>query len=385
LLISNTDKDTIFPLEGVVDIHRQVRHIYQLHKASDKLGLHITEGPHEDTQELHIHAFRWFNRFLKNDKSMIDKTATKFFQPEQLKVFVQNPADEINTRIDESFVPLAAAASLESILKDQDNILRDQNGWINGRVAQLRDRCFRAWPEGDGELTLTPETLVPVDDPAATTVTNPLKHLVARFESQPHVPLKLDAVLRLDDTPDQIQSVRLIIAQDGDKALTQCSPDPGAACLVFIPRGVGDNSWNGSAAKQIQIRRRFQLIGTTLETMQIWDIRRAIQVARQLFPKTTQFTIHSEDEQFSHLVLLASIFEPSVDISVSGVSSDPAAWPSILNLTRTIAPEEIVALAAWQNNLQMEQVITDPKVGRFVEQLQKDPRWKGRPEERIKN
>jgi translocation and assembly module TamA len=83
----------------------------------------------------------------------------------------------------------------------------------------------------------------------------------------------------------------LIIAQDGDKALTQCSQDPSAACLVFIPRGVGDNSWNGSAAKQIQIRRRFQLIGTTLETMQIWDIRRAIQAAQQMFPKATQFTV----------------------------------------------------------------------------------------------
>lgn len=377
LLISNTDKDTIFPLEGVVDIHRQVRHIYQLHKAGDKLGLQITEGPHEDTQELHIHAFRWFNRFLKNDKSMIDKTATKFFQPEQLKVFVRNPADEINTRIDGSFVPLAAAASLESILKDQDNILRNQSAWFNGRLAQLRDRCFRAWPEDDSELTLTPDALLSVDDPAATTVTSPMKHLVARFESQPQVPLRLNVVQRIDDTPNQIQSIRMIIAQDGDKALTQCSPDPGAACLVFLPRGVGDNSWNGNAAKQIQIRRRFQLIGTTLETMQIWDIRRAIQAARQLFPKATQLTIHSEDEQLSPLVLLATIFEPSVDVSVSGISSDPATWPSILNLMRAISPEEIVALAAWQNNLQLEPNAADVKVQSLVEQLRQDPRWKG--------
>ncbi len=101
--------------------------------------------------------------------------------------------------------------------------------------------------------------------------------------------------------------------------------------------------------------------------------------------KATQFTIHSEDAPLSHLVLLASIFEPSVDVSISGISSDPAAWPSILNLTRTIAPEEIVALADWQNNLQMDAEVTDRKVSRFVEQLQKDPRWKGHSEERTKN
>jgi hypothetical protein len=154
---------------------------------------------------------------------------------------------------------------------------------------------------------------------------------------------------------------------------------------VFVPRGLGENEWKGSESKQIQIRRRFQLIGTTLETMQIWDIRRAIQAARQLFPKAKQITVHSEDAPLSHLVLLASLFEPPIDVSISGISSDPAAWPSILNLTRTIAPEEIVALADWQNNLQMEAEVTDRKVSRFVEQLRKDPRWKGLPAERTEN
>ena len=43
----------------------KVREIYSLYEASDKLGLQITEGPHKDTQELRIAAFRWMNRFLK--------------------------------------------------------------------------------------------------------------------------------------------------------------------------------------------------------------------------------------------------------------------------------------------------------------------------------
>lgn len=379
LLISNTDKDTIFPLEGVVDIHRQVRHIYRLYNADDKLGLQITEGPHEDTQELHIHAFRWFNRFFRNDKSMITKTAEKFFQPEQLRVFALNPSDEVNTRIDESFVPLAAAASDEDILHDRDNILRDQEFWFAGRVAQLRDRCFRAWPEGEGELALTPEAMEAADS-AAIKQGNALKHLFARFQSQPHVPLKLDVVERLDDAHDNILSVRLIISQHSERSVESCSPSAGEACVVFVPRGLGNNAWNGSAAKQVQIRRRFQLIGTTLETMQIWDIRCAIQAARHLFPKATQLKVQTDDAALSHLVLLASIFERSIDVSVRGISSDPVTWPSILNLTREIAPEEIVALAAWQNNLQMEREATDKKVGLFIERLQKDPRWSPRPE-----
>ncbi|MGI9474717.1 MAG: alpha/beta hydrolase, partial [Rubripirellula sp.] len=51
LLISNSDKDRIFPLDGVVDVHKRVRKIYELYDAADKLGLQITEGPHKDTQE----------------------------------------------------------------------------------------------------------------------------------------------------------------------------------------------------------------------------------------------------------------------------------------------------------------------------------------------
>src|SRR5688572_16902046 len=52
LLIANSDKDTIFPLDGVQRLHAQVRNIYRLYGAEDKLGLLITEGPHKDTQDL---------------------------------------------------------------------------------------------------------------------------------------------------------------------------------------------------------------------------------------------------------------------------------------------------------------------------------------------
>ena len=64
LLIANSDSDTIFPLDGVSRLHSKVRRIYELHKASDKLGLLITPGPHKDTQDLQLPVFRWFNRHL---------------------------------------------------------------------------------------------------------------------------------------------------------------------------------------------------------------------------------------------------------------------------------------------------------------------------------
>src|SRR5947209_16525436 len=87
LLICNSDKDTIFPLDGVYRVHDQVRRIYKLLHAEQNLGLIITEGPHSDTQQIQLPVFSWFNRFLKNDRTLIDKVATPFVEPAQLRVF----------------------------------------------------------------------------------------------------------------------------------------------------------------------------------------------------------------------------------------------------------------------------------------------------------
>src|SRR5688572_5528813 len=72
LLISNTDSDRIFPLDGVYRTFEKVRRIYRLHEPTDrgasaKVALNITSGGHMDTQELRTHAFRWFNHHLKGD------------------------------------------------------------------------------------------------------------------------------------------------------------------------------------------------------------------------------------------------------------------------------------------------------------------------------
>ncbi len=107
LLISNTDKDDIFPLGGVLRVYQSTRRLYDILDAGTKIGLQFAEGPHKDTQPLNIGAFHWFDRFLKGADSMavISEPAVPLFEPEQLRVFKDLPKDEINTRIDEVFVP----------------------------------------------------------------------------------------------------------------------------------------------------------------------------------------------------------------------------------------------------------------------------------------
>ncbi|NOY00080.1 MAG: prolyl oligopeptidase family serine peptidase, partial [Verrucomicrobia bacterium] len=106
LLITNTDNDRIFPLDGVVDVYNKTRRIYKLLGAEDKIGLAIYQGGHLDTQPLRVNAFQWFERFLKGKNisdEIADTTAPKLFKVEQLKVLDKIPSDERNTDIDEYF------------------------------------------------------------------------------------------------------------------------------------------------------------------------------------------------------------------------------------------------------------------------------------------
>ncbi len=145
LLIGNTDSDDIFPLDGVYHTFESARRVYGLYGAADKVALAITSGPHKDTQELRMPAFRWFNHHLKGDDSLIEEAAVPFFEPEQLKVFADLPADQVNTKIQETFVPMAAAPPVP---QDEAAWAKLRDGWL----AALKEKSFAAWPDKDCEL-----------------------------------------------------------------------------------------------------------------------------------------------------------------------------------------------------------------------------------------
>ena len=120
LLIANSDKDSIFPLDGVLRTHRQVRDIYSILDAEDQLGLLITEGPHKDTQDLQVPAFRWFQRWLKASDDLVETAAIKELKPEGLRVFDALPEDENVTTVDTVFVKQSSHWAVPRTLADWD-------------------------------------------------------------------------------------------------------------------------------------------------------------------------------------------------------------------------------------------------------------------------
>ena len=341
LLISNTDKDTIFPLDGVVRLHSQVRRIYQLHKGDDKLGLLITEGPHKDTQDLQVPAFRWFNRFLKNEDAPVEMVATKFFEPEQLKVFKELPADQINTRIHEVFVPVASAALVPE----------SKEAWAAQRDALLvavRGQCFGGWPSGAPALEVRQ---------VSSAERSGIRYGSYEFTSQENVRLTLQVIGRVDaQRPDRI------VLHVLDEAAWSGWPSSMESNLAefhelmgrerqavawVAPRGIGASAWGGDERRQTQIRRRFALIGQTVDGMRVWDVRRAVQAIRSLENMGDAPLGIESRGQMAGVALYAALYEPGVaGLDLSDMPVSHRDGPHFLNVLRVLDLPAAVALAA---------------------------------------
>ena len=265
LLLANSDNDTIFPLDGVMRTASQVQHVYEILDAKDKLGLLITPGPHKDTPELQVGAFRWFDRFLKGLDVPVDEAAVERFDRKELKVFPQLPEDQIVKTADDVFVQRLQVADQSSDETDQQVL---QN---------LKQRSLAGWP--DQTEPLEPTKLWQHKGDAES---------VELWEFTSQDPWRLRAlVVRPENAATSQQAVRVKlldsegwqkIAKQAQEASEPFSADQTTVYLAV--RGVGPHAWEGNPTELTHIERRFYLLGQTLAGMQIWDALRGIEFAR---------------------------------------------------------------------------------------------------------
>ena len=336
LLIGNSDKDTLFPLDGVVRLYNQTRRIYQLYGQTNQLGLLITEGPHADTQDLQLPVFRWFNRFLKGQSPLIEMAAKDFFSGDQLRVFDKLPEDEVNTRIDESFVPKAALpgppASAEEGRKRQADYL-----------SALREKVFAGWPAESAAVK--PELY-------GHSTENGLRCRWYGFDSQPDVGLWLlvvqDAKVKKPEkvlltvldaqswTNSPAKWLWLNGATAEKMATLQQEMRTRKLALAFIaPRGVPPSKWLREPKKSNQLRRRYMLLGQTLDSMRVWDIRCAAQAVKALpeFRKTP-LQVRAKG-QMGVNAAYAALFELEIQkLELEGLPVSQAGGPDYLNVLK---------------------------------------------------
>ncbi len=365
LLIANTDSDAIFPLDGVVEIYNRTRALYRTLGKEDHLGLHIAEGPHKDTQPLNFGAFNWINRWLKGGDRMdlIDEPAKKMHEPRELRVFAELPKDEKVTTVDEFFVPQFTAPA-EVKTKKEWASLRD--GWMKA----LREDCFRAWPSEPVKMLAVKPAVVVADG---------LRLTSTQFASEDPFNSALWILHRDDVKPEDLELVVLNVLDDESwKEFSQLAAagfptqfpgvnaDPAAfaeerkmllgtkwAMAYVCPRGIGPQSWAAlSPVKQTQLRRRFLLLGESLEGGQVWDIQQAAAGLRNTsgFAKIPLW-LQSQNTMAAN-TLYASLFIPEVKrLDLHALPASQHGGPIYLNVLRHLDLPQAAALAAERATL----------------------------------
>ena len=336
LLIGNSDKDKLFPLDGVVRLYSQTRRIYQLYGQTNQLGLLITDGPHADTQDLQLPVFRWFNRFLKGQDPLIEMAAKDFFSADQLRVFDKLPEDEVNTKIDETFVPKPPVPSAPTTPAEAQKRQADY-------LSALRARVFTGWPAESGAVK--PEL-------SGEATENGLRCQAYAFDSQPGVSLRLLVLRDAEVTKPERVLMTVLDAQSWtnapgkwlwlgggtieEKAALQAEMRARKLVLAVVaPRGVEPGKWPSQTKESNQIRRRYMLLGQTLDSMRVWDVRRAAQAVKAL-PEVKQLPLYVRAKrQMAVNAAYAALFEPEIQkLKLEGVPASQAEGPDYFNVLK---------------------------------------------------
>ena len=261
--------------------------------------------------------------------------ATRFFAPEQLRVFDKLPEDEVNTRIDESFVPQAAPPRPPSNVAE---VGQRRTEYMNA----LREKVFAAWPESSA---IKPE-LTGHSDEAGVRVRR------YAFCSQPEVSLSLVIVEdRKVRKPEKLVLTVLDAANwsnaparwlwlggatpEGCADLRREMQAEKTALAFFAPRGVEPAGQPADAKKAKQIRRRYMLLGQTLDGMRVWDIRRAAQAVKALPDfRNTPLCVRAHGEMGVNAAY-AALFEPQIqELELERLPRSHSQGPDHLNVLK---------------------------------------------------
>ncbi len=370
VLLGNSDRDDIFPVPGYRRLAEKVRRIYALYGAEDRFALLETKGPHKDTLELRLGEYRWMNRWLKGEKGEVSEPERPRLTPKQLKVFARAPEGAVNDMIHETF---RRPARLE--LPEAPAVARE---WWKGKAPQLRkalaEHVFRGWSQAPPPLNVRPAEDVKHDG---------LRLRAFDFLSEEEVPLRLWVL-----THEKTEKPSTVILSAVDEAgwqewvsdlgpafkralYNRGNPAPAPyparnhaqfaqhrralehyrwAFAVVAPRGVGPTRWSEVDAagrpSGHQIRRRFALLGQTLDGQRVWDVRRAVACVRTVADlKGAPLTLQGKGEM-AGIVLYAALFEPNVArLDLWRPPASHRQGPTFLNVLTVLDMPQAVALA----------------------------------------
>jgi hypothetical protein len=362
LLLGNSDADEIFPVGGYRRIAEKVRKVYKLYGAEEKFQLLETKGPHKDTPELRIGINKWMNRWLKNDTTTeVKDDLPPLLKPQQLKVLEKLPEWRVNETIHESFVKVVR-------IEQPSNAMVAREWWSQKKLellASLKEKVFSGWPQNPPDLKAKV---------AADLTHDGVRLRAIDFVSEEQIELRLFVMTAAkNEKPGEI--ILSVLDEDGwgrwceglgpefadtlqvrrrpklDKALfvqnRSVMETQKIAFAAIAPRGIGVTRWAESGGfEDSMIRRRFALLGQTLDGQRVWDVRRSIQtMLAQPDLRVNQLTIQGEREA-AQIALFAGLLEPAVtNFDLWHIPATFREGATFLNVLKILDVPQAVALA----------------------------------------
>jgi cephalosporin-C deacetylase-like acetyl esterase len=326
LLFANSDNDKIFPMDGNRRVIARLRKLYGMYGKPELVDEYVSKGGHEDRPDLRVAAFKWMNKHLKNDTTTpIGSVEFKPLAGKALRAFPEDkdiPADQINTKVDETFVP-KALVNLPEAGKFAD--------WRARLVTELRERSFRSLPK---------------EIPAARIMTRKVDAKGKVFELQMLVTepgievedlpvLKSGAIRTLSVEPEEPQSkppdLRMFLG--------------GKNSFALFPRGsVGSmNLWTRKSPPNY-VARAHALLGQTVDVGRVRDI---IATFKHLHAKEKVAPQVLGVGQAGILAAYAALFEPSInEVVVIDPPKSHKEGPYFLNVMRVLDIPDALGLLA---------------------------------------
>jgi cephalosporin-C deacetylase-like acetyl esterase len=341
LKIINATKDDSFPPSGYEPVYQCLRPVYEWHGVPEKLAEFAQDTGHADTPAYRKASNEWLNRWLRSDATPFDESGIEQMklEPSRLKVLDRYPADAVNEGIDRSFIKTPRLQEWKTL---------DQ--WKQRRTAlsaALHDKVFRAFPKQKapflswkGKLDLWTQRYADSFNVEFTTEDQVRVHgqlFVPRNGKSRH-PALIYAKAKED----------IVFPVDFDNLLSAYADH---VVLVLYPRGV---DYPMDARRTSYTKMSIALLGGTLETLQLWDMLRAVDylVEDQKFDLSS-VSLYGRREM-SGLALHAAALDNRISRVI--VDNPPAShWqaPALLNVLRVtdlaevaamVAPREIVSL-----------------------------------------
>jgi dienelactone hydrolase len=351
MLFVNSDADAIFPMDANERVINRLERLYSLYGAGDGVDAFVSIGGHAYRKDIRQAAYRFINTHLKNDPRPVTDSEVDIVSegskpgpypipPAELRVFptdAEVPKDQVNTKIDEQFVPVARPAAPAP---------GEHGGWKRKLLSRLRETTFRYFPDAI---------------PAAEKIAE-VEGGVIRMRSEEGIEFRLrrTAGPAAAGGVAKDQETTLLVVLNEEEAGTTPQWVSGIThtehTVIFCePRGIGATRWTRKNPPNY-VERSHALLGRTVDAGRVWDV---VAAARYLASTGRRLEVQVAGRGSAGII---AAYAAALDDTIAGATlvSPPATHmesdaPQFLNVLRTcdvpdalgmIAPRPLAVIGA---------------------------------------